>query len=253
MPPRNFAGGEAAVVVDVLRATSVITTSLASGADRVITVADIESAKARAEHERCEGRNVLLCGERKCQRIEGFDRGNSPSEYENDESVDTIVLTTSNGTVAMESVAAADALYAASVLNAEAVVAALEWHRDVHLIASGTEGFATAEDILLCGVLARALIQANDRPWFCDDGTEIAMQSCPLDLAPVRHDDWWRDRLRRSLGGRNLIQRGHEADIDRCGRWSVHAVLPTRIGNRPLTFAADGSGRSGMIGGTPSV
>ena len=238
MPPRRFDGGGVAVVVDVLRATSVITTSLAHGGRRVITVGDIESATTHAERLRSDGWNVRLCGERQCQRIEGFDRGNSPSEYVHDEHIDAIVLTTSNGTVALESVATADTLYVASVLNAKTVVEALRTHRDIHLIASGTEGLATAEDIVLCGVLAKSLIDRSDRSWTCDDGTQIAMGLCPADLTQVHRDEWWRDRLRNSLGGRNLIRRGHEPDIDLCSRWNSCSVLPTRIASGPLTFAA---------------
>ena len=90
-----------AVVVDVLRATSVMTTALESGANQIYTCCEISEAKnlsdrlARANRS---ARKPLLCGERKCRAI-GFDFGNSPAEYVPETVLDQIlVMTTTNGT-----------------------------------------------------------------------------------------------------------------------------------------------------------
>ena len=93
-------------VVDVLRATSTITTALVSGATAVHPCLDIEEARAGAA--RLERGQVLLGGEERGQFIPGFDLGNSPLEYLSQETVKgrAIFFYTSNGTGAIGSPAA---------------------------------------------------------------------------------------------------------------------------------------------------
>ena len=67
-----------AVVIDVLRATSTITRALESGYRQVLACGDLDQARELAE--RVDG-SVVLAGERKCLKPEGFDLGNSPAEY----------------------------------------------------------------------------------------------------------------------------------------------------------------------------
>ena len=64
---------EAAVVIDVLRATSVMAAALGAGARQVITSREVDQARDIAN--RMEPR-PLLCGERDCVLIPGFDLGN---------------------------------------------------------------------------------------------------------------------------------------------------------------------------------
>ena len=66
-----------AVVVDVLRATSVLTLARLHGARAILAAGTPGEALAlRARHP-----GALLCGERDGRRITGFDLGNSPFEY----------------------------------------------------------------------------------------------------------------------------------------------------------------------------
>jgi phosphosulfolactate phosphohydrolase-like enzyme len=70
---------DAVVIVDVLRATTTLVHAFAHGADAARCFDDPELARAaRAEYRKG---TTLLCGERRGQRIPGFDLGNSPREY----------------------------------------------------------------------------------------------------------------------------------------------------------------------------
>src|SRR5207247_2142285 len=71
-------GGRGIVVIDVLRATTTIVTALANGAKAVIPAATSEEAVRLASHLEKDG--VLLAGERRSVKIEGFALGNSPRE-----------------------------------------------------------------------------------------------------------------------------------------------------------------------------
>ena len=56
--------GKIAVVIDMLRATSVITTALYNGAKKVIPVVSVEEAFEKAKELKSLGEEVLLGGER---------------------------------------------------------------------------------------------------------------------------------------------------------------------------------------------
>ena len=123
------AGTDVAVVVDVLRATSVMTTAFGSGVKRIFTccqVAEAVSLAEQIENTDQENQRPLLCGERSCKPISGFDHGNSPSEY-TPERVrgQTLIMTTTNGTKAIEAAFSAKRLIAASFLNLPKVVETL--------------------------------------------------------------------------------------------------------------------------------
>ena len=86
------------VVIDVLRATSVISTAFHYGVKEIIPVQSLEEAKNYQGKE-----NHIVAAERNAMPIDGFDFGNSPFHYMNDKVKDkTLVLTTTNGTKALE-------------------------------------------------------------------------------------------------------------------------------------------------------
>ena len=69
-------GPDAAVVIDVLRATTTIAWSLQNGAEAIQAFADLAELNATAAAWPAERR--LRAGERGGQRVEGYDLGNSP-------------------------------------------------------------------------------------------------------------------------------------------------------------------------------
>nr|MDA3861126.1 2-phosphosulfolactate phosphatase [Melioribacteraceae bacterium] len=75
--PRNvddlYFTSKTTVVIDVLRATSVIIKALDVGAKKVIPVGSIDFAMKISGNS--HGGQTLLCGERNTQIIDGFDLG----------------------------------------------------------------------------------------------------------------------------------------------------------------------------------
>jgi 2-phosphosulfolactate phosphatase len=152
------------VVFDVLRATSSIVTALANGAAAVIPVREISEALAWRQ----KLPDVLLAGERDGVRILGrqsggidFDLGNSPREYTAEKvRGKTIVTTTTNGTWALRSCAAANKVLIGSFLNLTATVRELERLApdQLLLIGAGTYEQSALEDILAAGAV-------NDLVW----------------------------------------------------------------------------------------
>ena len=231
---------EVAVVIDVLRATSVMATALANGAAKIITCRSIDESRQLAR----KLPNPLLCGERYCRRIEGFDLGNSPADYPAETVAGRpVVLTTTNGTIAIAACADVSQVVAASFLNLSAVVQQIARHDRVHLVCAGTEGEVTGEDVLLAGAIIQRLREATAVE-LADDAAHLAAEFwngfCP---DPARISDPARItaqalalRLRETQGGRNLIGLGYDADLPRCAAIDVLTVVPSRISRDPATF-----------------
>ena len=71
--------GSIVVVMDVLRGSSTIIQALKNGAVRIIPAGEIEEAREMAD--RWPTGEIVLCAERNGLRVQGFDLGNSPFEY----------------------------------------------------------------------------------------------------------------------------------------------------------------------------
>jgi len=237
------------VVIDVLRATTVATTALAAGARSVTTCRNVDEAFAMRDAANSDS-PPLLCGERGCRRIEGFDFGNSPSEYSPAGVAGRdLVLTTTNGTAAIEAAADAQTMILASFANLSAVVDFLIARQDdglVRLVCSGTNGEVTTEDVLLAGaVLAACHRRLSDSPRFYEGPIELVGDGSAIALAVWQHSlthegvsdaDTLARRLSDTQGGRNLIATGYEADLVDCGSIDVFENVPVRTDRQPARF-----------------
>lgn len=233
-PGCEATANETAVVIDVLRATSVIATALAAGAREVIPCRETADARRIAAGLTSP---PLLCGERGCLRIPGFDLGNSPSEYSPARVGDkTLVMTTTNGTAAIETAAAADQVLTASYLNLSAVVTALRTTTLLRLICAGTDRMPADEDISLAG----ALIERCQRDYGAtiDDASRTAWQLWRRWAGEAHGEDfkWLVKRLGETRGGQNLIRAGLESDIASCARVDAWSVVPRLTRSDPATL-----------------
>ncbi|MDR0704365.1 MAG: 2-phosphosulfolactate phosphatase [Planctomycetaceae bacterium] len=214
-----------AVIIDVLRATTVVISAVAAGAKEVIPMLDIEEARQRKEVlEKLYGKgSVCLGGERKGVPIAGFEFGNSPQLFTPEKIGGKIlILTTTNGTVAMDAAGKRKArkLYAAGLINAQAVVEQLKGENKIAIFCAGTDEDVTEEDLLLAGCLVSRLSRYSQQnqiqcQWnhhaetakqlwenlFFTDNTEIVSEITLLEF------------LRQSRGGKNLVSLKLDADI----------------------------------------
>jgi 2-phosphosulfolactate phosphatase len=139
------------IVIDVLRASSVMVTALANGARAFIPVKTVEEARKKADWLRNE--ETLLCGERDTKIIDGFHLGNSPQAYTR-EKVEgkTLIFTTSNGTQALNRLEGATKVFIGSFLNMNALVHRFTELNDVVLACSGTNNNFSMDDAM-CAAL----------------------------------------------------------------------------------------------------
>jgi 2-phosphosulfolactate phosphatase len=210
------------VVIDVLRATSVICQALAAGYERVICAGEVEQAR-----ELAGGRDdAALGGERFNVRPEGFDYGNSPREYTSGAPArSTLVLTTTNGTrLLLAAATRCETVLVASLLNLAAVVEAVRASGvdEVAVLCAGVEGAFAIDDAYVAGVIAQEL---GGEP---DDAAVAATR-----LAAAFASD--EEGIGGGQSAENIRRVGLDEDIPFCAQRSVLDLVPRVVGRTEST------------------
>jgi 2-phosphosulfolactate phosphatase len=157
-----YADGYAAVVVDVLRATTTAVTAVANGR-RCFPVASIERAlplAARLDRP-------LLCGELGGNMPYGFDLNNSPTRVAslNGDRRPLILLSTSGTALIHAAADAVDTVLVACLRNVTATARHLAGTCErVAVLGAGTRGEFREEDELCCAWIAARLVDAGFEP-----------------------------------------------------------------------------------------
>jgi len=148
---------EIVVVIDVLRATSAICSALNNGVSAVIPVSTIDEAKSYQE------KGYLVGAERQGEIVEGFHFGNSPYSYMRPELKDKeIVLSTTNGTRAINIAKDADQVIIGALVNLEAITEyLLQQDKNVLCLCSGWKDKFNLEDTICGGAIAEILISSG--------------------------------------------------------------------------------------------
>lgn len=244
IPPGALKGG-VAVVLDVLRATTVMVHALDSGCEAIIPCLEIDDAR-RAAASLPPG-TALLGGERGGLPIEGFDLGNSPGDYTPEVCRGkTLVMTTTNGTRAILASLEAERVLIGAFVNLQATVRTLSTElrrtpgRAVHIVCSGTEGRISLEDSLLAGALATHLAEVSVETWEQeaplgnDEAVIVALQWLAAEQFQTRRP--LARLLSLGAGGRNVHRIGLSHDVEDATRTDRFDLVP-ELGRDPLRIA----------------
>ena len=212
--------GATAVVIDVVRATSCIVEAIANGARSVHPAVSVEEAVALRTTLNGRGDRALLCGERGGIRIDGFDLGNSPTEF-TPAAVGgrRLVMTTTNGTRAFAAARHAGRVLAASFLNLSAVAETVRDDDAVAIVCAGKEGRFSLDDAVCAGHIVRAVLDRAAAPVTLADGAVAAR-----DLAAVHAVT--ADMLAGTAAGQALVEVGLGSDLALCARADRHQIVP---------------------------
>lgn len=209
------------VVVDVLRSCSTIATALRNGATKVIPVGTVEEAMRLAQT--MDAKQRLLCGERDGVKVNGFDLGNSPREYEKGRvEGKTILFASTNASPVMSGLLVGREQRLLSYVNVSAVAEAVRLDgADLTIVCAGRNGRLSLEDTACAGALVRRLTEGGTggRP-VLNDAAELA---AAYDRA---HGGSPEAILRRSDHGRYLIELGFEDDLPICAAVDSVPVVP---------------------------
>lgn len=211
--------GKIAVVVDVLRATSCMVTAMSEGVTKIIPVCDLNECKALQK----EG--FIGAAERNGIKEEGFQFGNSPYSYiNNDVKGESLAITTTNGTVAIEKSKGADEVIVGAFINLKSVVNyLLKQQKDAIVVCAGWKGRVNLEDTLFAGAVVEGVKAIFDTT---SDEAIVAQSSYNV----AKSD------LKASLSNCAHVQRLSKQtdigkDIDFCLTEDIYDVLPVLEGD----------------------
>jgi len=220
LPNSNAFLDRTVVVIDVLRAASVVVYAMYQGALEIIPVATVEEAfqMAKAVGES----SILLGGERESKNIPGFDLGNSPKEYVGERvRGKRLILTTTNGTKALHLVSSGKEILVGSFLNIGAVAQrCLELNRDLLIFPSGDEGNFSLEDTICGGMLIELITGRGKKSISLTDASQCAK------ILYQRFEDNLSHAFRLSHHGKELVNRGFEDDLVYCAQINITDIVP---------------------------
>lgn len=208
------------VVIDVLRTSTTMVTGLANGAKEIIPTDTIASAGMIGRNS--EGQ-ALLCGEKNGKIIQGFNLGNSISEY-SEENVKgkILVFNSTNGTPSLMKSKFARNCAVLGFINMERVVSyLLEMREDFIVLCAGKDGDFSLEDTVCAGMLISLLTsKAEPGSYTLTDsslGASRLYSAYKFDLLKMLYD---------SEHGQYLVSQGFESDLAECAKVDKYNLLP---------------------------
>lgn len=203
------------VIIDILRATSAMCTAFQYGADKIIPVATVEEAQAYKD------RGFIAGAEREAVPVPGFEFGNSPFSYMTDKIKNkTIVITTTNGTQAIEVARKAYKVVIGSFLNIDALCDYLvSENRNVLLLCSGWKNKFNLEDALFAGAVTEKLNQKNENYKLGDAALALKYLFQESRQDPYKF-------LRNASHKERLAKLGLKDDIKYCLQQNITRIIP---------------------------
>lgn len=208
------------VVIDVLRATTSAVMALKNGCSSFIPITSIE--EAREASKRFEKGKVLLGGAKRGVKVQGFDLGNSPDDYQ-EEIVKgkDIIFTSSNGTKAMHQLQSARKVLIASFLNISAICnELLTLNTDVLIACSGDFGVFSLGDAVCAGMIVDRLTGSLPEELEKSDTATVTQILYGVHKKDIRK------MLLQSEWGQYLIGLGLGKDIDTCAQIDSAPIVP---------------------------
>ena len=204
------------IVLDIFRATTCMVTAFSNGCNAIIPVLSLDEAHMVAE----QIGPVLLAGERQSLKMDGCDLGNSPFDFCRDKLAgQTVVMTTSNGTVAVKATDTAYRTLIGSFINAEAVCReAKKYGKDIVIVCAGTDRTFSLEDTLCAGLLVR-LLAANGDMEMTDaaEGALLMYKEANSNLFAIASG---------SRNGRRLCELERTKDVEYCLQTDLLDLVP---------------------------
>ena len=206
---------EIVVVIDVLRATSAICSAFNNGVSALIPVPTIEEAREY------QAKGYLVGAERKGQIVDGFDFGNSPYSYMKEElKGQEVVLSTTNGTKAINIAKDADTVVIGALSNLDALCAWLiKQNKNVLCLCSGWQDKFNLEDTICAGAIMEQLIATGN--YTSDEDSSIAAKYLYLSAK-----DNYMGYLKSSSHRRRLKNLNVNEDIKYCLTPNQTDVIP---------------------------
>lgn len=224
---QKLSGNKTIVIFDILLATSTITAALEFGAKEVIPVLDGKEAMEIAEG--IKHNDKILIGEYNGATLEGFQSPN-PLALRNVVNGKTIILSTTNGTIALKKAMTAKKVYAASILNSQSVVNHIHQTNDdetIVLVCAGSFGHFNLEDFYGAGYFIDCILNSS-----------IHFEMTDASLAALHFYRGSKENeieiLAESRVGKMMLDYGYEEELNFVSQKSISTVVPMLEGGKRI-------------------
>ncbi len=209
------------VIIDVLRASSVICTALAHGVKEIIPVANVDDAFTYRD------KGYLIGAERSGIKVEGADIDNSPFSYMDANLVNKkIALTTTNGTQAINIAKEKNTVVIGCFLNYKVLC---NWlileQKDILILCAGWKNKYNLEDTFCAGAIVDYLTNYSNFSTSCDSA--ISAKNMYLIAANSLYDFLCNSSHFQRLQKQNKLD-----DIKYCLSFDKTNVVPILINNK---------------------
>jgi 2-phosphosulfolactate phosphatase len=211
--------GDLIIVVDAVRATTSIITSLANGAKSVTPVQSLKEAfQLHKEYS-----DYILAGERNGIKPEGFDLDNSPLSLTKEiVKGKNLIMATTNGTKALVQSKGSKWVMLGAFLNADAVAKrsveiAGENEVGISFVLAGEEGHFALEDFICAGAMIERLsknaVQLSDKAL----GALLTFNGAKQNL---------QENICKSKHAQDLLKLGFSKDIEFACQLNIYNIVP---------------------------
>ena len=196
----SYKDSYAVVVIDIIRATTTVTTALSLGR-RIFPVRTTDDAFAVA----AKLKDPLLVGELGGNVPYGFEITNSPAQIAERTDVNRpMVFISSSGTQLMMNAEGSEAVYISCLRNLSALTNYIAGrHKHVAVIGAGTRGEFRLEDQMGCAWVAESLVNAGFKTGNCETEEYIS-----------RWSGAGLQEVRKSKSVEYLLKTGQEQDLE---------------------------------------
>ncbi|MEH6939248.1 2-phosphosulfolactate phosphatase [Bacillus sp. JJ664] len=219
MNQQKLSDNKIVVIFDILLATSTITATLEFGAKEVIPV--LNGKEAVEISEGFKNNEMILIGEYNGATLDGFHSPN-PLALRNVVNGKTIILSTTNGTIALKNAQTAKKVYAASILNSKSVVDHIRQTYDgetIVLVCAGSFGHFNLEDFYGAGYFIDCLLSDS-----------IQLEMSDASLAALHFYRSMKEKeieiLAESRVGKMMLDYGYEEELHFVNQKSIFNVVP---------------------------
>lgn len=226
--PSKITDQQIVVVLDVLLATSTIVTCLFHGAKEVFPVKD--NREALLLEKSLAHLKPLLVGEVDGQTIQGF-LDPTPLSLSKKVKDKSLILATTNGTVAIRKVTFAKYIFIASLLNGNAVAEyihkKIENDYTVVVVCSGSGSRFSMEDFYGAGYFIHRLVNASDK-----NEMELTDSALNAKLFYEKFENESEQILSATRVGKMLLDYGLANEISFVSQQGKIPIVPQLVGDR---------------------
>ncbi|AIF44916.1 2-phosphosulfolactate phosphatase [Virgibacillus sp. SK37] len=227
--PSQITEDKLAVLFDVLLATSTITTCLAYGANQVIPFMNAQEAHAAKEGWNDQN-DICIAGEYNGQTLSGM-LAPTPLALRDQVKEKTVLLSTTNGTVAIRKAAQANKVYIASLLNSKAVADAViqKYNGETILvICSGSGDQFNMEDFYGAGCFIHQLVTA------AEEAVDLSDSALAASIFYQNTSNQAESILSAAKVGRKMLAYGLGDDLHYISQINFLDVVPQLVGRERI-------------------